>query len=499
MYPELLKLDILETQHPEYVDSLEALGEIELLTSGGYKLKKRIKEFLPKRPTETEEVYELRLKKFTYLNIMSYAINEQVNKLNNSTLSISGIEGKHGDFWNTFRENTNLAGRSEKSLISHIFREILKFKKIFLHVDKPVSPIKPNNKLQEEKLGIRPYVVTYSPLQVINWSESKGKLAWVKIKQIIEDTSNPLVAPVKKALWTIIDSKFIAKYEAEVEIGKDGQISKVNGDLVNEDTQIPIHSLIEHGLGVIPILKVELPAEMWVADQVSSKALEHLRTDCSKYDLLTLSYFQRTFKRVQKPDNDLNNTFEDDEDVNNIDTGLQHVLNLEKFEWSEPQGHIIPHMIDTLRQIESQIRDLVGLGGLSAEKGIVQQSGESKKLDLYKQEAALRAYGELLINAYQDLLQLVAKSAGVVGDNLSVTGFSTFENDTVESLISKIGDLSSLDIEGLKAKLPPSAFRSIYTQLIVNLMGNPSAEEQEIIHLEIDNMLTNSVPLDTAH
>ncbi|MEH1957675.1 hypothetical protein [Nostoc sp.] len=481
MYPNQLTLETLESQHCEYVQLLPALQEIDLLVSGGFKLKNSIRQFLSQRPGEESEIYETRIKKYTYLNILSSSINQQVAKLANATLTIDGLETAP-DFWAEFRENTNLSGRSEKELITLLFREVLKFKKIFVHADKPQVDVVPQNKLQEESLGIRPYVITYSPLQVTNWSESKGKLSWIKVRQITEDTSNPLAPAQKIATWTFIDGSFVAKYSAIVELDCKGNISKISNENANPKSTVALVSLIEHGFGEIPVLKLELPDELWICDQAASKALEHLRTDCAKYDLLTLAYFQRTFKRIQTPDSDLEHTYTNDEP---IPTGLQHVIELEKFEWAEPRGYIVQHMSDSLKAIEDQVRDLISSGGVSATHGAITQSGISKKLDFHKQEVQLKSYGEKLCDFYQDVLELVAVAAGINGDNISVTGLNSFEDDTLDSLLLDLDDISKLDVQGLKAKLPPTIFNIVYEQLVSLLAGNLSAPQKEQVKKEI--------------
>ncbi|MGV0103981.1 Portal protein [Nostoc sp. DSM 114160] len=495
MYPNQLNLEILESQHCEYVQLLPALQEIDLLVSGGFKLKNAIRHFLPQRPGEDNEIYETRLKKFTYLNILSCNINEQVSKLANAPMTVEGLD-VNPKFWSAFREDTDLAGRSEKNLITLIFRELLKFKTVFVHVDAPESEVAPVNKLQEEALGLRPYIVTYSPLQVINWSESKGKLNWLKIRQISEDNSNPITAPRKVCTWTIIDSKYIAKYSAFVELDGKGNITKVNSEMINNETTISLLSPpIEHGFGTVPVFRIELPDQLWVADQAASKALEHLRIDCSRYDLLTLAYFQRTFKRVQTPDSDLEQTYTNEEP---IPTGLAHVIELEKFEWSEPHGYMIEHMAKSLEAIATQVRDLVAAGGVSSSNAALSQSGISKQMDFVKQETMLKSYGEIITDFYQDLLQLVAKAQGIDGSKISVTGLNSFENDTLDSVLMKLDSVSKLNIESLKANLPPSALKVIYEQMVALLTGNLSAAQKEEVNKEIEVLLTTIKTLDTS-
>lgn len=488
MYLNRIKLQVLESQHPNYVRQLPALEEIDLLVSGGFKLKNAIRQFLPQRPGEENQVYETRINKYTYLNILGSAISDQVSRLSNSALIVSGVEDANvANFWEEFRENIDLAGKSEKNLVSNIFRELLKFKKVYLHVDKPKVDVEIQNKAQEEALGIRPYGVMYSALQVTNWSESKGKLQWIKVRQLVDDTSNPLEAPRKKIIWTYIDSTYIARYEAFVELDSYGNISKIGDEVVNDETNIPISKLVEHGLGTIPILKVEVADDLWVADQAAAKALEHLRTDCSKYDLLTLAYFQRTYKRIRTPDGDLDKTHVDS-DEQPIPTGLQYVLELENFNWNEPQGHILPHLMDSLRQIESQVKDLINIGGFSAELGAVSQSGASKEMDFYKQDTILKAYGELITDAYQDFLQLVAKSAGLPHEDISVTGLNSFERNNLTTRLSNLDSISKIDFDKLRKELTPMAFKLIYQQIVKELVGNLSAQQESELNSEIDNL-----------
>ncbi|WP_104901250.1 hypothetical protein [Nostoc sp. 'Peltigera membranacea cyanobiont' N6] len=86
MYPNQLLLETLEAKNVEYEQMLPTLNEIDLLVSGGYKLKNSIRHFITQRPGEDNEIYETRIKKHTYLNILSTNVNEQVSKLSNAPI-----------------------------------------------------------------------------------------------------------------------------------------------------------------------------------------------------------------------------------------------------------------------------------------------------------------------------------------------------------------------------------------------------------------------------
>ncbi|ALF55630.1 hypothetical protein ACX27_26760 [Nostoc piscinale CENA21] len=483
-YPASLTLKQLESCHDEYLYSADTLRRIDLLTAGGHKLEKNIEEFLPQRPGEDNEVYEARRRKYNYLNILGSAINQQVAKLSSAALSVSGIGNE--PLWEQFREDTDLAGRSERELLSHIFAELLKFRKVYLHVDKPRALVAPLNRAQEAALGLRPYAIAYSPFQVTNWHEESGKLQWIKIRQIVTSQPDPTQEPQTIAKWTFIDNTSIATYAAPVKL-RNGRIEEINGKGAADETPLPLQSEILHGLGEIPVIKIELPDSLWVADQAYPKALEHLKTEHTRHDMLTLAYFQRTYKKVRVPDDDLEETYSE---VEPIKTGLQHVLELDDFKWNEPTGTIIEHINNTLQSIKDEVRDLISLGGGSTTTEAVRQSGESKVMDFVKQEAILRQYGNIICQAYQSLLQLVAKSAGLSNpEQISVTGLQSFDNDTLESLISKVTNLSTIDFTTLAANLPPTAYKLIYSQLVSLLVGNLSAEQQQAIAAEIDSII----------
>ncbi|AUT00900.1 hypothetical protein CLI64_11095 [Nostoc sp. CENA543] len=484
-YPAKLKFKLLETCHDDYLSSINSLRRIDLLTAGGHRLEKNLEEFLPRRPGETQELYETRLSKYCYTNLLGSAISQQVSKLSNSSLVVSGLVSDE-NFWNEFREDTSLNGRSEKELISHVFREVLKFGKVFLHVDKPPSAVRPANRLQEQVLGLRPYVVAYSPFQVTDWYED-SRLRWIKVRQQFKIQPNPAQEPQTVVTWKFIDERSVATYSAVVELSKSGKIEKVNGEPVNDETEVSLTSEIAHGLNTLPVIKLELPDNLWVGNQAYPKALEHLKTEHSRHDMLTLAYFQRTYKRTVMPDGDLTESYTE---IEPLKTGLQHVLELEKFEWNEPQGTIVEHINKTLESIKAEVRDLVSLGGGSVTTEAIRQSGVSKQMDFVKQEAILREYGALLCQCYQQVLQLVARSAGLANPELiSVTGLSNFENNTLESLIEEVSNLTGINFSVLRANLPPTAYKLTYSQIVNLLVGNLSAEQQQAINDEIDQML----------
>jgi hypothetical protein len=87
------------------------------------------------------------------------------------------------------------------------------------------------------------------------------------------------------------------------------------------------------------------------------------------------------------------------------------VLELDKFEWSEPEGKIIPSIDRALERAEKQIRAILGVGGVYTQEA-TEASGLSKQMDFAIEEERVRSFGHILTDFLQDLYQIVAIAAG---------------------------------------------------------------------------------------
>jgi hypothetical protein len=485
LYPPQLKVKILETVHPEYAEASRQYRRIELLSIGGHKLEKAVREFLPIRPGEEPEIYEARIKKFSYQNILGDAIRKQGSRMSNGVVAFSGVAESENAFWNGLRESTDGKGRTENSLIVKIFSEALKYRTVYLQADKPRSEFEPRSLAEEELMGLSPRILVRSALEVVNWSEDDDEtLSWIKIRQIATSNPDPTQPTLTQATWTFLDRETIAKYQAFVELGRKGEIAHIldaSGKKIGagEDALVSLaEEPIAHGLGRIPVVRVHLPDELWLGDDVASKAYQHLVLTCHEFDLLTSAFFQRFYKRPTIADNDLSQSF----------TGGDKpafapylIPELEKFEWSEPQGTILDKLAAAIERCEVQVRQIVALTGASAEPDALQQSGVSKELDYFMGAESLKAYGHIITDALQDTYQLIADMRGRSEPELSVAGLDSFETDNLGSLLEKLTAVSLLDMEALRSKLTPSLFMLVQEKLMTNLLGNMTPLDKQAI------------------
>lgn len=479
IYPASLPLAVLETVHPEYASRAPLYQTIADLVDGGHAIAARMRDYIQQRPGEDPALYEVRIKRFTYTNVLGQAIAAQVSKLSSGEVSIDGADD---DFWRVFRDGTDRnRKRSERELLECLFRELLMFGCCFLQVEKPKSDRAPLSLAEEELLGLSPYVCLHSARSVTNWGETDGLLSWVKLKNI-DHNNKPTEEPKTIATWTFIDGDTIAVYSAEVKL-KNGKIIevKVGGEWqASKDAPVSRSTEIAHGFPRIPILKAIVPNDMWAGNSAYLIALQAMDLENSRYDAGIMSYVQRTIRPVMSPDSDLDQSFVDSDHP--IKSGNAYILRADAFEFNEGQGATVRTIGEYVQELHNTIRSLFGQQSASTTKSAVEQSGASKKMDFVAQEVLLRAFGSLLIDIYQDAIELVAIAAGKA-DRPSVSGLDVFDVDSLEAVWA-----IALDMDKINGLVPPTALKLFAKQLSGLLIKRVSAEQQSQIDQEIENM-----------
>jgi hypothetical protein len=485
-YPTKLKLGVLLAESQEFTALKPHLERISLLTKGGWELREALSQFIKQRPGEEPAIYRARLEKFTYSNVMGSAIAQLATKFSNGTVFVENATPE--SFWADFREDNSGQGRTEMQLVCKLLSSLLPYQKVFAHIDKPTSEIEPVNAAQEAMLGLLPRVVLYDALQVPSYSERDGRLEWVKVFQLSEDNSDPTRKPLMQATWTFIDSETIARYSAYVKL-KGGVIVDIldsEGEPIGigDESEIFLDSEVWHGFGRVPVVKVEIPADMWGGNQAYPKAEESLRLECHRYDYLTATYPQRTFKKVMTPDDDLDTTYTDAASEP-MPTGLQYVLELDSFTWNEPTGAILDKVTQALEQATKDIRSILAVGGAYIQEPAAEISGKSKEMDFETEENRLESYGHIICDGLQDIYQLVAIAQGYPHEAIAVTGLDDFGRSRLNELIQSLLALLSIDMGALERTLTPTLYMLVREKLMGFLMANLTPDQKEQVKAEL--------------
>lgn len=478
MLPDAVRANLLEIRHEDYSYHEHTWRVIQDIREGTVAILKKVREYLPKRPGEEEELYKLRTEKASWTPVMSTAIRELTTKLAGAPIHISGGDS---DFWKAFREDTNGKGRDEQELLSHIFSSLLYFGRLYVAVDRPVLETLPRSAYEDKNLKTLPYVSLYEPLAVTNYGEG-----WYMTRQV-DSVVLPLEPPKTIATWVIWDAEAVTKYQAEVRL-QDGAIHEVKVGskwlrLDNKDALVPRVSRTEHGLGASSMLYLELPTELWTGNSVYSKQLQHFRVESAWTDAGTMAgVIQRVFTPVApKPMTDERVVYEEP-DYSQIKTGNQHVLVGADFKFQESPGTAIANLTDQLETIERQIRAIVSMSQGSVSKEALEQSGASKSLDREPLEDTMKSYGTKVAKFYQDILELVAK-LGKQPEDITVAGLSDYGTDNLGTMLEQTEKLVPIS-----DKLPGTAQKLWYGKLANLMAGSRTSETDQQIQEELEDI-----------
>lgn len=464
-----LDIGTLEGQHPIYSANKTMWREITELYTGGSLLENNKQHYLTQRPGESDDLYKLRIAKFSYNNLLAKGLNTLSNQLSTGQLSVGNATS---EFWTKFRENIDIAGTSEKEFTNNIFREILLYGRVFVHVDKTVSDIIPRTKQEEKELGLRPYLTTYSAPQVYDWDEDKGKLTFLKVRQEVRHRETPFSSPVTKIIWSYITEDMVAKYQTYVDRDEFGAYKSFVDpygnpirDFNDEATLEP--EIIEHGYGECPVKMLALSSEMWLSSLVIHKLKEALQLENFIFDAISIGcHLQRTYKPYVNPDAN-KGAFIEVCDDDALMLGNATVIRVDDYRIVEMEGSAVRVAMERLKTIQQEILVVITSKTINYDQTNYIASGNSKRIDFVEQAASLVNFGTLLREFYQDLINLIVRSnSNIVDTKPYVHGYTSFELDNVADLLL-LGQ-SLITVAQFMPPIALKAFSDRLSQLILD-------------------------------
>lgn len=461
-----IKLKDLDYKHPTYLKYKNTWKQINELYEGGSLLENNIQYYLPKRPGEPQDLYNIRISKLDYNNILSKSINTLVNKLSTGSIEVSNGNSK---FWLDFRSNLDLKGLNDDEFINNVFREVLLYGRTFVHIDKTTSDIAPRNLKEEKELGLRPYLTTYNAEEVLDWEFDKTGLKFVKVKQEFLYRPNLFSTPMTKVRWSYITDTLTAIYEVIVSKDSNGAISGIitpNGDVeaYEEGYEIAPTSIISHGYGVCPVKALILNPELWVTGLVIHKLKQSLALENYIADALSIgTHLQRTYKPYTDPNVSKGAFIEDS--ATDLKLGNASVIKVDKYEIVEMEGTATTVAMMRLKDIQQELSNVLTMKNLQSSSENYEASGSSKMVDFVNQELALINYGKLLREFYQEILSVVGRIQNI-SDDVLVSGFVDFRLDEVSEYMLLAQSL--ITVKELVPDIAKRAFALKFSKLILN-------------------------------
>lgn len=479
-------VSLLEQTHNEYDFHKETWQTIQDIRDGAIAISKKIRTYLPKRPGEAEDLYQLRIAKASWTPVMTTAIREFVVKLLSAPIH---LEGTDSEFWKAFKDDTNGKGRDENDLLTRLFGGLLYFGRVYIAVDRAVLPKLPRSKFEEQLVKAIPRVVLYDPLQVTNWGDG-----WVQTKEITQECL-PLEEPKTICTWRIWTPVSIYTYRATVKLAGDAvtAVWKQAGWVPAKapEATAELTSKVDHQMGKMPILMKQLPADLWTGNNVYLKQLQHFRIESSWTDAGVMA---GTIQRVFTPSPPVNTNdpsyVPEEPDYGDLRSDNAHVLIGNGFQFVESSGSAIAALTSQLDTIQKQIRAIVSMTDNTSDGGTQNASGVAKALDREPLEATMKAYGQAVAALYQDVLQLVAVASSQP-TSITVGGLDSYSVDTLEEMI-----VSSVAMKDILTALPKTALKLWFGKLADLLAGSRSATTDAAIAQELEQMWSAGLPPD---
>lgn len=230
---ELIKA--LELTHPDYKEfAPEWRLYSDVLGDRGIFVKEN---YLPKGEHEDEQLYNLRIALAQFIPDAPLAIDKLVGALYQQKPKRDLKDTQLVDF----TENVDLQGQGLDEFVKHVTENLLGYGTIRLLVNVRVPDVvtQPLTRAEEKTLGVRPFLILYNPLDVIDWQHDKyGELEMVRIVEMDSTLHENKTRAVVK--------RFIEYDRNEARWWEFVQASE-GWDLVDKGSSV-------HALGMVPMI-----------------------------------------------------------------------------------------------------------------------------------------------------------------------------------------------------------------------------------------------------
>lgn len=308
-------VSVLDRKNLEWELYHDVWDQLDLLYEGGARLKNNGTNFLIKRPKELYDVYQERYRRITYQNLLQNCIGWYLAKMferepridfdskkpsaQGGTKSSASANGKSAkktsptllnqpaqdERWTKFLDNCDRGETTFVDFARGMLETAMLYRRCFVLIDTAQgSDIPIQTQADVKAAGLdQPYLVSYSPQNIFNWSvDQYGNLNWIVIKTIEVTQDDPLGKLEYSAHWWIFDRKKFQHYKyvsakdvsanTAVFFNRTGETigdANARAELVLEDT----HAL--SNFNQVPIKVFQLPMNLWFSSRSYLHLLEH--------------------------------------------------------------------------------------------------------------------------------------------------------------------------------------------------------------------------------
>jgi len=488
-FPPTIPIKSLKETASDYNQYAETYRTVADLYQGGSVLRDKVIKsgyYLLQKPKEASEVFRTRQQGFTYTNLLSNVIGWYGSALYKVPAQIvktrKGVDGDGAAkipaeaeaFCNAIEKDCDRAGTAFVDFWRKAFDSLMLNRAAYVLIDLPAPDADepaPASLAEQQKTGkLDPYLVLYTPSQVINWETDRyGNLEWVIIAVANEDRE-PFKPCVTVDSWYYFDREQVACYQAVRKDEKAGEEQRA--ELVQGYPRK--HAMSD--LKQIPVRKVEAPEGLWLANRVFLLLLNHLRLD-NGYDF---GLFQSAFAQLV-----ISGNFDDSVVMSEV-TYL-HLPEGTTAEYLEPEGKAYEAIDRRLQSLEERIYKTCYLmdQARSNKSTPTAQSGASKQQDKTPSRDTLAGFGDIIRPAMQLVYSDMLAVRGMDDIVPDVRGFD-FEDRADAQDIQLDMQAMAIDINSdtyrherdkdFAQKRLPDANKELLTKIFEEIDVNPTPE-----------------------
>ena len=490
----------LTQEHPDYADLKDDWKKMALLYVGGHEIHQQPSTFLIRRPRELQEVYQARLDRFTYDNILGACFGWYRAAMfkNPPTIigsSASGIKGilsraansiaqlaaratgvklsnKLEEFYIAFRDDCDRRSTSLVDFFRLFWTNLALHRYSYVLIDIPQMESPAFSLKDQIDAGVLdakgsplPYLVSYSPLSVINWSNDRyGNLEWAVV-QVQTSRRSFTEEDQIVDIWYYFDKVQYRKYEyvrAESERNSTELSMSARATLVDSGP----HALSKQN--TCPLLRFEVSDDLWLANRAFLPVIDYLNHENGYKWALELA---NLCMPVINSDDDI--------DPQLSEAGFIKLPKDAKYGWTEPEGKTFGRSESRLVQLREDIYRLMYLvyQGRRSTASADGASAMAKQQDMQPAQDVMNEYGEVVCRAMQKVMNLVSRARGD-GTVFDVRGMKFGKTITLEA-IQKVAAVLALGVPS------DDFYREVFRQTVSEMLPDVNPDIIDGIYEDI--------------
>ena len=375
------------------------------------------------------------------------------------TIDVVDHNDERAKYWTDLVTNCDGRGRDLRSTACTRLRQLMVHKRAYWLLERP--SLNEGNDLAAVKksgsLDVR--IRELNACDVDDWEcDDDGNLLWVRIHAV--ECTRHGISPMdqERHTWTFIDSTHIVEYEAT---------RKAKAKTWEKDATARRLEPRKHGIGALPVIRIEVDDGFWVMDRLESTILAFFNREASREFALDMGALNLPIIKTEK-------------DVASIVMSEMAALKLnpvDSFEFASPNTQVYQALKEDCEYLLGNMYSAIHAMALRAasQQENARQSGVAKYRDQGPMEVLLSLFAAPLKDALEKSVRIIAKLRNEEALKPAVKGLDRFDVQSTENELNKTK--SFVDISGQFEPAKRYALAELFTKVFP---GAPSEVKAEV-------------------